>query len=180
MRNYGNDATVLTYSSTPLQGQGSSAISDRCCWRLRFLTVCAITTMLGCNNSGLETFDVTGQITYQGEPASGADIAFVPQDDLTLKPARGTSDDGGQYRLSVYVAPDNQPQGAMPGSYKVIIQKVETPKVDRVVDYQEEIRSPALRAKHLLPTVYSEVDSTPLTATVSPDGENRFDFDLED
>ena len=136
--------------------------------------------LLGCDQSSLRTFPVTGKITYQGELVEGAEIGFVPQGDPHVKPARGTSGEDGQYRLNVYVTPDNQPKGAMAGYYKVTVQKVVTPKLDRDVEYHERIMNPQLMPKNLLPEIYSQVDSTPFSATVTTDGTNEFDFTLED
>jgi len=137
-------------------------------------------TSLGCNQSGLETFSVTGQIIYQGTPVAGAEIGFVPQGDASLKAARGTSDENGNYQLSVYVAPDNQPQGAMAGDYKVTIQKMVVPEASKRAEYHELISNPQLQARNLLPASYANVDSTPLLATVSADKKNAFDFALND
>ena len=155
-------------------------LSESSYWFIGGCGLYIFVTLMGCNQSSLETFAVTGQITYQGEPVAGADIGFVPQGDPSIKAARGTSDENGRFQLSVYVAPDEQPRGAMAGNYKVTVQKIVVPESSNNVEYHELISNPELQPKNLLPTIYAGVDSTPLVATVSADDKNVFDFALKD
>ena len=96
-----------------------------------------------------------------------------------MKPANGSSDEEGRYTLSVYISPDNQPQGAMPGTYKVTVQKYEGPELDQNVEYSESIQNPALMPKNILPPIYANAKTTPLSREVTA-GENELSFTLDE
>ena len=148
--------------------------------RRNVLLICLVGLLLGCNKSGLETYPVTGIITYQDQPVAGAHVGFIPQgEDPEMKPANGSSDEEGHYTLSVYISPGNQPQGAMPGTYNVTVQKYEGPELDEGVEYSESIQNPALRPKNILPPIYANAKTTPLSAEVTT-GDNELSFTLDE
>ncbi|HZN34994.1 MAG TPA: hypothetical protein VFB80_14295 [Pirellulaceae bacterium] len=89
------------------------------------------------------------------------------------KSASGRTDSSGQYTLTTYFSPDDQPAGAMPGEYVVTVTKIDEP--EGIVDPYKKGQMP----KNQLPDKYSSQRS-PLSATVTAGGANRFDFPLED
>lgn len=83
-------------------------------------------TMVGCSgDSGhVKTAACTGTVTYKGAPVEGAIVTFNPSD-KSLKPAVGRTDAAGKYTLTTFEAGD----GAIPGSYKVSVLKIDTSKL---------------------------------------------------
>ncbi|MEX2173005.1 MAG: hypothetical protein WD872_01500 [Pirellulaceae bacterium] len=83
------------------------------------LGLCLLGGLLsGCTEASSGTVDVTGKVTKGGQPVSGAAVTFVPTA-AGGKAAAGTTDEAGIYKLTTFVNGD----GAMPGSYKVMITK---------------------------------------------------------
>jgi hypothetical protein len=137
-------------------------------------TLCALGCCLGCSSSGPTTHTVTGTITYNGKPVANAQVGFVATDaSAEVKSARGQTDADGKYSLSTYLGPGDDVRGAMAGSYKVTV--VKGLAEDRIVSYEE-------LAQHQpeIPPRYADTVQTPLTAEVTPDGDNTFDFALID
>lgn len=72
------------------------------------------TVVLGCGSSGPALYEVTGKVTYQGDPVPGATITFQPERGRT---SVGVTDDAGNYFLR-YTKDRN---GAIPGKHKVFL-----------------------------------------------------------
>ena len=76
--------------------------------------------------------------------------------------------------------------GALEGEYKVMIHKVTTTGGISAEEYEKnyeayttgKMRMPKEVTENVLPEVYSDLETTPLTATVNRDGDNKFAFDL--
>jgi hypothetical protein len=79
--------------------------------------------LTGCGSSdGIErlpTVPVEGQIKFEGKPLAQADVVFHPQgvSDPRHAPARGKTDDSGNFKLTTYDSGD----GAPVGSYAVTV-----------------------------------------------------------
>src|SRR5437879_1397288 len=74
----------------------------------------------GCGSGRPKIYKVTGKVTLDGQPLSGAVVQFVPADPASgLEIARGTAGADGVYNLTTY----NTNDGAMEGDYKVVITK---------------------------------------------------------
>jgi len=118
---------------------------------------------------------VEGLVTLDGVPVEGAEIMFFPLSDEIGEGATGTSDSQGRYRLSsVRGAPG---RGVPTGEYGVTVSK-------RVItELPEPIFNPAddsferFRIEERIPSVYHEIHSTPLRATVVT-GHNTIDLEL--
>src|SRR4051812_34991097 len=81
----------------------------------------------GCSSSH-GTASVSGTVLYQGKPVDGATVNFVPKsEDPKARGAQGKSDSSGRFSLKSYFTPDEQPAGALPGDYAVIITKIDEP-----------------------------------------------------
>ena len=78
----------------------------------------------GCGSSNPETFPVSGTVTLDGRPVSGAAVVFTPD---TGQPATGTTDNAGQFELSTFQLGD----GALPGKHRVTIAKTTVDPNDR-------------------------------------------------
>lgn len=145
---------------------------------LRLLSVLLLLCLGGCGGetSGRPvTVPVSGTLTYQGKPVANAIVSFHPQG--TERAAFGETDSAGTYQLTTLEPED----GAMPGSYFVTVSKViddnaPPPGTEEVVDLTAPTRTPAYRS--LLPETFSRRETSRLTATVQPTGDNLFDFDL--
>ena len=118
------------------------------------------------------TAPVTGVVRFDGEAVAGATVSF--QADAGGRSASGITDAQGRYQLSTFARAD----GAVPGSYKVIVLKYAT--ADGSAGGQDNYvppQGPEPPPKHLLPEKYSTVKTSSLTATVA-NGPNTIDFDL--
>jgi hypothetical protein len=85
----------------------------------KYLVLLAITALAsGCGDSNPKTYPVSGVVTLDGKPVPGATVTFIP-DDSKSKSAATNCDAQGKYSMSTF----KQGDGAIPGSYKVIVAK---------------------------------------------------------
>lgn len=128
--------------------------------------------LLGCSG-GHGTATVTGTVLYQDKPVDGATISFLPKGEgPNAKPARGKTESNGQFTVTTYFGPGDEPAGALPGEYSVIVSKIDEP-----VGAFDPHKDPP--PKHHLPLKYEAATTSPLAATIKP-GSNRLEFKLED
>jgi hypothetical protein len=120
------------------------------------LLLCLIATV-GCGQQGPATYPVEGTVTFDGEPITEGDILFIP-DDSTLAPEGGMIK-AGRYHMRA----------------KAGVNRVEIRALDIRPDTEWVMGSPV--ADQMIPAQYN--NTSQLTARVTPDGENRFDFDLQ-
>ena len=134
----------------------------------------------GCGSDRPETTPVGGIVTWDGRPVTEGRIMFYPENG---RAATGQIGSDGTYSLTTFKPND----GAMLGKHRVTIKAVSvvggTPQPR---SFQEELaqgrsggQAPVTpgTVKWLVPKEYSQVDTTPLTAEVSP-GKNTVDFNL--
>ena len=82
------------------------------------LGLIGLVLLVGCNSASVSgTVPVGGKVTYKGAPVEGAIITFVPEG--KGRTATATTDAGGVFSLTTVDA-----SGAMPGKYKVTVDKV--------------------------------------------------------
>lgn len=144
------------------------------------LLMAALALTIGCGKSGPprpKTYPVSGTVTYKGEPVGDANLNFQLADGSAFSMAK--TDAAGKYALMTYEPGD----GALPGEYKVGITKYEMSTVTgsgpEAPDYEPPEGDVAAPAKNLLPTKYSNPQTSGLTATIT-EGTNTFHFDLID
>lgn len=129
---------------------------------------------VGCGDNGMS--QVTGVVTLDGAPLTTGRVQFFPTEGY---PSKGDIQPDGSYELSTKEPGD----GVKPGEYRVTVEAVEVsttgspPKslMDELQgggsDYRAESRS-------LVPPIYSQTISTPLTETVA-EGQNTIDIKLQ-
>lgn len=126
--------------------------------------------------------EVTGKVTYQGNPIDGAFVTFTSPS----VSAFGQTDAEGKYKLTVSTG-NRIPLGA----YQVSIVKKEQPSAPAgAADFDPEHPEayvpadpnapPPPEPKDLLPAKYAKAAESSLSATVTADGKNEFDFALTD
>ncbi len=130
---------------------------------------------LGCNSASIPgTVPVGGKVSYKGTAIEGAIITFIPEGNG--RPATATTLAGGVYSLTTLDAP-----GAMPGKYKVTIDKVEYGTGGTSSMEAASTGNPAEgKVKRALPKKYAEAASTPLAIEVPADGKKDIDFVIVD
>lgn len=120
-------------------------------------------------------------VTYKAAPVEGANVTLMPAQGGG-KPAFGITDAQGIAALSTF----GQEDGAIPGEYQVSVQKTKVEGNQAPVDPANPGAMPADPSKYqsktvdLLPTKYASPLSSGLKATVAPDGNNDFSFELTD
>lgn len=128
--------------------------------------------LLGCGGKtgGPTTYPVTGVVTQNGQPVAGAVVQFMPTAADSTASAQAQTADDGTFTVEVTFDMGKTTQPGLPaGDYKVTITKMEAPA-----------GAPSLTRppKNSLPPKYAMVESTPLSAAVKAEGENRFEFPL--
>ncbi len=126
----------------------------------------------GCGKHRPEMGQVAGRVTLDGTPVDRAVVMFLPQ--AGGRPAVGTTDADGEYRLTTLAADD----GARIGHCAVTISKRETTGV--TADPQGlsgPVGREGIRTQSFLPERFASPKDSGLTAEVKP-GENRCNFEL--
>jgi len=148
-----------------------------------FISICcfiALGCAIGCGSKNpLGVVKVTGKVTLDGQPISGATVSFVPKSEADGQLASATTDAEGGYSLTTAGAGDIA--GAVPGTYSVILRKFEQ---EDVLGTGEEATSQgpsyaAPKVTRILPAKYENATTSGLSATVEKRGQNVFDFDLK-
>lgn len=128
--------------------------------------------LMGCSRIGdqPDLGLVSGTISFEGTPLSGASVMFQPPDG---RPAFGKTDANGKYRL-IYIR--NTP-GCKTGNNIVSITTVGegTDDDQESSDDDTQVNSNQKPVKEIVPAKYNR--KSELVADVQP-GKNTFDFDL--
>lgn len=140
-----------------------------------------ILSSIGCGGPKLpETVAVTGTVTYKSEPVEGAQVV-LNSTDPNGKPATGITDAQGKFSVKTYVDPATQANGAMPGTYKVTVTKIE----ESTMSSEEMMKAAAsgnkkAGPKHLVPEKYSNLATTDLPAEVKKGNTTPLALELKD
>ena len=138
----------------------------------------------GCGSAHPEFVPVAGQVTMDGKPVTTGTVTFYPE---TGRPAIGELGPDGRYQLASYEPND----GVLPGTYKVTVTafKAQDPR-EQFSSFEEErefYNQPGKGAtgvvaskgvEWLVPELYSNRHSSPLTANVTGSDRN-VDFALK-
>ena len=131
--------------------------SSRACQATVVVVVCFLA--IGCGSGG-NRFSVRGEVTADGQPLAEGSINFQPTGSTTGNTAGAMIKDG-RYTVAANA-------GLAPGEYRVSIQGMH--KTGKMV--QDAQRGPV---PEVVPLRFVERN---LTAAVSADSRNEFDFDL--
>jgi hypothetical protein len=127
--------------------------------------MCALLLGTGCGTSGPERYEITGHVTYKGQPVEEGVIEFEPQD------GQGTKDGSiilnGEYRIP-------KDKGLSPGKYKVSIVIGDGTVTSGNASPDAPSKRGATPGKERAPPEFN-VRST-LIREVTRDGANEFDF----
>jgi hypothetical protein len=144
-------------------------------WLLGVEVLAVFVLTLGCRggNAELGTVRVSGTVRFKGQPVADAIVNFLSPTP-GLRGAVGKTDASGRFELTTLTPGD----GAMPGSYGVVISKQEGLPTDSKPTGLPDTKPP--QGKDLLPSKYKTTSTSGLTADVKARGTNRFDFDLQE
>lgn len=146
---------------------------------LSLLGVLSCSLFVGCPGAGdsiQSESTVTGTVTLDGAPVEGATVTFRPED-ASGSGAFGMTNAEGKYELNTSTAV----LGVEPGKYKVSVTKMEAAASDAPSEDDPSYGgAPKKEAapKHLIPEKYSRIESSGLTADVTP-GENTIPLELK-
>ena len=142
--------------------------------------------LAGCGGEDrVDTVPVSGVVTYDGQPVVGAEVVF--QNDLAPRAAVGTTDAEGKFQLQTYEDFD----GAVPGDHVITITKAQANAAisgadaeDPSAAYAEGMNAAmsgdmSAISKNELPEKYASPVSSGLNETVTEQGPNNFEFNLE-
>jgi len=122
----------------------------------------------GCGGSDRpKTYPAVGKVMYRNQPVQDAEVTLVPAKGPM---ATGKTDAQGQFQLSTFAPND----GAVAGEHSVLIVKKE-----KYADPKTPT-SPYEMWRNVLPARYGSLQTSPLKATIQPDGPNQFTFELTD
>lgn len=150
-------------------------------WFIKLCCLGLILSASGCGGTKLpETVSVSGTVIYQSKPVEGAQVV-LNNTDPAGKPAAGVTDAQGKFTVQTYVDPANQVRGAIPGSYKVTVMKIEK----STMSSEEMMKSAAsgdkqAGPKHLLPVKYSNLATTDLPAEIKKGSAAQLTLELKD
>lgn len=131
--------------------------------------LCSWTLLTGCGGSSVVDVvltPVTGKVTANGEPLSGAMITYAPYGQQIGKPAYGMTDTDGNYELNFV---DGR-TGCPPGSYLVTISKFAQPDGSPFPADMPAEQQTAVGMEHI-PPEYSSPTQTKLLAEVKTETE---------
>jgi hypothetical protein len=175
----------LTYRAG---GRGPSSVSCRGLFARGVLTkwgaVVLTAGLAGCGPSGPPTQAVSGVVTLDGKPVSGATVTFSPSAAGGAF-ASGLTNAEGRFSLNAALAGAKAGAGTLPGDYLVSISKIESSEAARPDDPNApgydplaSVSSRPAPPKYLVPKAYGEPATSGLTATVGPGG-GSFEFQLQ-
>jgi hypothetical protein len=138
------------------------------------LSLLALVAAAGCRGSaaeGPQTYAVTGEVTLDGQPVVGADIAFLPDSSTPdAAPAQAVTDQTGRFEVvSQFDQGRTSQAGMTAGTYGVQITQLKRPPPSAGLSQPP---------RNMLPQKYASPATSGLSATVVPDGENHFVFKL--
>ena len=127
------------------------------------ILVVAVSLSLGCSGQSGDRLEVTGEVTFAGNPLPNGSISFVSIDSGT---SAGASLEDGTFRIPLSRGPE-------PGSYRVeIVSYQGTGEMSEDPDTGE----PAETLRQVVPGRYNE--QSELVVQISSSDDNEFEFAL--
>jgi hypothetical protein len=122
----------------------------------------------GCSARGPVRHEITGRVTYKGEPVDDGIIEFEPLDNQGTKD--GSSINNGEYRIP-------QGKGLLPGRYRVNVYIGDGTSGAGNASPDTPARRPGTkRGKERAPPEFNKESKQ--VREVTEGGPNRFDFDI--
>lgn len=115
----------------------------------------------GCGPAAPPTAEVTGTVTYNGNPVANASVTFYP---ASGRPATGATDASGKFTLA-----------ATPGAQKVAVIPIEEFDPDAIAGDPDAVETPPP-----FPVKYQSMDDSGLTADAKEGQINDVTFELTD
>lgn len=140
-----------------------------------------------------ETAAVTGKVTLDGAPVSGAAVTLIPSDPSGKGyGASAISNDDGTFEVHTYFSASHDVSGAVPGSYNVTVTKYKQstagtssghdpnnlPGPSGAGPASHRAEAEAAKDNNELPKKYESSTDSGLTITVT-DGSNTLPLDLK-
>jgi len=142
------------------------------------LTIGLLCLLAGCGGSGdkytknrAKTVPASGFVKFNGQPVEGATVVFAPTAEKGIA-ASALTDAEGKFSLMAYPPL----RGAVPGSYKVAITKMDPPPPPRGPEAHDQPPPPA--PKSHLPEKFADPDKSGLRADVPEGGRDDLNFEL--
>lgn len=149
----------------PCKGPGTSTwLLPPCLFALGALT--------GCNPTGPVQTPVSGIVTLESVPLTGARVQFIPQGDTLGHGGSGITSDDGRYEIVVH---RTKSKGLVPGEYKVVVTRL---LLADGTPLPPNVPQEGSGARESIPEPYCRRDLSPLTVTVGADARS-FDFSLK-
>jgi hypothetical protein len=136
--------------------------------RFRPIVFWLTVTVLGCGPSGPETAEVTGLVTFNGQPLPDAAVVFTPDNGRL---ASGVTDSEGRFELSTFGEND----GALIGKHIVTI----TANASYIPTMWPDPPAPPPKGPKI-PARYGSPGQSGLEADVKSGGPNELTFELTD
>ena len=142
----------------------------------RVLLLWLMVFVTGCGAKGPPVAQVSGTVTYKGEPLAHAKVLFIS---AVGRPAQGETDAAGKFTLTT-----NSPgDGAVVGEHTIVITKLGPPAGMSEAEFQEKRKTAAagstVPGKSAIPDKYTMVQSSPLKATVPAGGNSSLEVKLD-
>ena len=135
--------------------------------------IAAAFALLGCGDDPSRGLvPVSGSVTLDNKPLSGALVTLVPQGETLGQGSFGHTDAAGKFVLQT---PEGQ-KGAVAGTYKVLINKQVNPDGTDFVP-TEDVSPMDSNAREILLPRYSDFERSSLKATIPAEG-TTLKFDL--
>jgi hypothetical protein len=133
---------------------------------LMLLVTASFVSSWGCSRNPDNVVSVTGAVTHNGNPVPGLVVSFVPQKESYSGPSTATTDDSGQYKLTVSKTGQS---GAVVGTHKVWVSLPRTPpdsfNGEKVKKKPVPTNKPPVDTAAILKK-YGNLEKTPLTVEV--------------
>ena len=151
-----NNPKTSAFCSHPLSALGWS------------LTVACLAPILlgvtGCGHRRPTTYPVSGVVTLDGKPVSGATVMLRPE--AGGRPAVGTTNERGEFKLTTF----QQNDGALPGKYAVsVVKKITTGMMAGPDGLSGPVAPGGIKEQWIIPKKYSNAKTSSLpTVDVHP------------
>jgi hypothetical protein len=145
-------------------------------WQV-LLCILFFLVFFGCKRPNyVSTELVEGVVTLDGVPVSDAEVTFYPIQFGVGESAMGRTDSNGVYRLSSMKGEPKK--GTVASDYAVTVSKYVTWEIEKPYYDSKQDAVIKFESKEELPMAYTDVETSPLTVTVSK-GKNTINLKLE-